>query len=293
MADALALFERAVAAAPGDRRTVDRALALFSPPLGLSVTRLTADEAALARRVRALVEVHLAAPGSNVLPEDRRSLSRRLAWIDLLVGAAPEDVAARAAASCGLVDDEGATLLRAVAAVAVRDGDLATAQTALEAAVRCAAHDAAPVAELGAVLLARGRADAAVDAFREVVRRRPDDSEATRDLAGALLAAGRAREALALFSARAQERGDDADAQLDLARAALEAGEPARAADAAARAAALAPTDAEAALVQAAAALAVGDRGAAARAFREALRRRPGDVRATEGLRALAGPGGT
>jgi tetratricopeptide (TPR) repeat protein len=289
--EALALLERAAGSAPGDPRAVERALGAFVPPLGPDGRRLPADEAARARRVGALLEAHLAAPDAPLGPEERRALQRRLVWIALLAGDALARVAAQAEERCGLVDDEGAALLRAVATVAVRERALAVAQGALEAAARCAAHDPTPVAELGAVLLARGRADAAVDVFREVVRRRPDDPEATRDLAGALLAAGRARDALALFSSRARDLADDAVAQLDLARAALEAGEPERARDAAARAAALAPSDPEAALVQAAAALALGDRGAAAHAFREALRRRPGDVRASEGLRGLEADG--
>lgn len=285
MRQGLALLRRAVLRAPGDARAPLRLAALLLP--------VELPESADAAQVANAVEVRTALEGSATAPgldiPTKRRLERTAAWARAVAGdreGAVDSLASR----CGRLDDDSALLLRKLAAELARGGRLAEAETALGHASRCAAQLVAPLSDLGAVRLARGRTAEAIETFRDVVRRLPGDADALRDLAGALLADGQTRDALALYSAVAATCPTQARCQLDLARAALEGREPARSVAAAREAMRLDLRDPAPALVLAAALLATDARPQAAEAYREALRRHPGDVRATEGLRALEAP---
>jgi len=279
---ALVLLRRAVVRAPTDARAPLRLAELLLP----AELPERPDAALLARaaEVRTAVEAAANAPGVELTTQ--RRLQRHAAWARA-VGGDRAGAVDLLATRCGRLDEDAAQLLRKLAAESARATLLADAESALTHATRCAATLIAPLAELGAVQLARGRTTQAIDTFREVVRRLPGDADALRDLAGALLADGQSRDALALYGAVTSLCPTQSRCQLDLARAALEAREPARSVSAAREALRLDARDPAPALVLAAAQLALNRRVEAAEAYRDALRRHPGDLRATEGLRAL------
>jgi tetratricopeptide (TPR) repeat protein len=281
----LALLRRAVLRAPTDARAPLRLAGLLLP--AELPERADTVTVASAEEVRSACEGAASATGIDVTTKQR--LERLAAWARAVGGDRAGAIDALAS-RCGRLDEDAALLLRKLAAELARAEQLLEAETALLHATRCAAQLIAPLSELGAVRLARGRTTEAIETFREVVRRLPGDADALRDLAGALLADGQARDALALYAAVTSTCPTRARCQLDLARAALEAQEPLRAVTAAREALRLDGRDPAPALLLAAAQLATNQRAQAAEAYREALRRHPGDVRATEGLRALDAP---
>lgn len=214
--------------------------------------------------------------------------ARRLhAWARALSGELSDGIA-RAIAAIGLQDRAGADGLRALAALAVAQEDLAAARTALEAAVRAFPQDNDILGDLGAVELAMGRPDDAAERFARILGRQPTDLAARRDLAGALVAAGRPDAALELLRAALRAHPDDADLRLETSYAALEAGAPQTAQTAAEAAIAhLEPNDPRGHVALGAALAAQRRRAPAIAAYREALRRAPNDARARRGLDAL------
>jgi len=282
-AAAISAWESAAQRAPQDPRAPLRLADVLLPP----TLDDSSDDASRtsAGAVRVALETAAAAPALDHATQ--RALLLRAAFAQAVSGD-HEGAVTALATRCGRLDAESASMLRLLAAAAIRRAELAAAEGALDHALRCAGPGEALHGDRGAVRLARGRTAEAIDDFREVVRLRPGDGDALRDLAGALLAAGRTRDALTLYEGLAARTPDDAAARLDVARAALQGRELPRAVAASREAMRLAPRDAEPALVLAAALLAQGDRTAAMRAYEEALRRNPDDRRAREGLRALA-----
>jgi len=256
-----------------------------------------ADPAAVARLALRLIPEDGACPpwlrDALVAPDDptrdeARALALGLARCDAASGSIREAVA-RATPAVGLQDGAGVSLLRQLAAQAIREGAFDAAESALRVALRSMPQDPELALDLAALLRRRGRAPQAIAVLLELVERRPDFGDARRALGLALLAAGREDEALSTLAdlARRADGDERRDALLDLSSAALEAGRRSRAHSAARDAHALGDPDGRAALGMGLALAAMGRRAEARDALEEALSKRPGDTRARGALRGL------
>jgi tetratricopeptide (TPR) repeat protein len=119
-------------------------------------------------------------------------------------------------------DAESADCARQVAALAIRDDQLAHASDALELASEALPQDAAIRAELARLWLARGRTDRALPLLAERFTLATGELAARRDLAYALAADGRPDEALSLLAPAREACQQDAGCALTAARVALE-----------------------------------------------------------------------
>jgi len=281
---AVSLLEKAARFRPTDPRAPIRLAETSLPPTAeRAMARTHLALASSARRaLSALSECRSADPATA------RDIRLARAWGRALAGEIGEAIAEIEVADFRL-DSRARDVAREISALAVRRGDLALADRAIEVATRIDPQDPTLLSDQAAIHLARGQSHQAIALFRQVLQTRPDDPSAIRDLAGALLAVGDSEAALALFVRVRSTCPNDARCHLDVALAALEAHEfeqAVREADEALRLAA--STDPNPSLVLAAAHSALGHSAETARAFREALRRDPRSARAREGLRALA-----
>ncbi|WP_236605285.1 tetratricopeptide repeat protein [Sandaracinus amylolyticus] len=288
-ARALGPLRRAIAADPSDARAPLRLAELLLPDQ--VDEQVAAPGAAMQRdasEARRVLEAWLAGAPTDPAAQRRASAMR---WWAAAIAEGHAVAIDGITRDAGLQDESAASVLRRLAALAIRRDDLEGARRALEAARRAMPQDTEVLAELAALALAQGRATEAVTLFEAVVARRPGDLDALRDVAGARMAAGDAPAAARTLESVARQLPTSGEVRLELARARLEAGDREGGITAAREALELAaPNDAEPAIVLGQALAAAGQRHEARRAFEEALRRRPGSPRATEALRALQNP---
>jgi tetratricopeptide (TPR) repeat protein len=177
--------------------------------------------------------------------------------------------------------------LRQIAALAVTRDRLDLAEQALALARQYYLQDVTLSAELGHVLLARGRGEAALRLFAERYAIEPGQLEARRDLAYALASEGRAGEALALLSADRAACERALGCALEAARIALEAGRPEDALAYAARRLESDAGDLDALFVTADAHTRTGQFDDARKSYERVLAVRPDSVRARQALEQL------
>lgn len=177
--------------------------------------------------------------------------------------------------------------LRQIAALAVTRDRLDLAERALALARQYYLQDLTLGAELGHVLLARGRGEAALRLFAERYAIEPQSVEARRDLAYALATEGRAGEALALLSADRAACERAPGCAVEAARIALEAGRPDDALAYAARRLEGDTSDLDALFITADAHTRAGRLGEARQSYERVLVVRPDSVRAQQALEQL------
>lgn len=281
---ALGLLDAAARRVPRDPRAALRHCELAVPESD-DTTRALADGAERvvrdAARCEELLVLHGDAAPEDVTPE----LAEHLAWARALQG---DRAPALARAASRRLDERDIAALRRIAVLALRDGALEEAATALVLARRVRPSDVELMSELGTVRLAQGDAGAAVTLFRSVLAARPDDLAALHDLAGACLQAGETRAAVRYLEALTVAEPAVSSRWLELALARIELGAHAQAAADARRAAELAASDDVRPLLALGDALRLSSDPAGARAaYEDAVRRDPASIRARRALEAL------
>jgi tetratricopeptide (TPR) repeat protein len=225
-------------------------------------------------------------PSQLLDPERERVLALHVALAEALLVHDDESFAwVRAAGR--LQDPLTVQCLRQIATLAVTRDRLDLAEQALTLARQYYLQDLALTAELGHVLLARGRGEAALRLFAERYAIEPSQLEARRDLAYTLASEGRAGEALALLSAARADCERALGCALEAARIALEAG---RLEDALAYAARRLEADAgdlDALFITADAHTRAGQLDRARSSYERVLALRPDSVRAQQALEQL------
>jgi tetratricopeptide (TPR) repeat protein len=217
--------------------------------------------------------------------ESEHRLGLLAGYAEALLGR-PREGLARLNVAAERQDPESARCARAVAALAVEQGQLELACDALALAAEVLPQDPSTRAELARVWLARGRSDRALPLLAERFAISTAALPARRDLAYALAADGRAAEALSLLLPAREACEADAPCALAAARIALEAD---RFDDAERFLSARLARDAQDldALYALADLHTRARRPAQARAaYQQILQLRPNDVRATQALRA-------
>jgi tetratricopeptide (TPR) repeat protein len=190
--------------------------------------------------------------------------------------------------AAGRLQDPGTVLcLRQIAALAVTRDRLDLAEQALALARQYYLQDLTLGAELGHVLLARGRGEAALRLFAERYAIEPAQLEARRDLAYALVSEGRAGEALALLSADRDACERSLGCTLEAARIALEAGRLEEALRYAEKRLERDGADLDALFITADAHTRAGRLDDARRSYERVLALRPDSVRAQQALEQL------
>lgn len=208
---------KAALATPAPDAALLLAYARLALPLAVPATREPLDQHA----AYYLARLGLAAPADDA--RVTHGLWLHAAWAAALLGRFDESLAA-VRETGALQDAETLLCLRLIAITAVRRERLDVAENALMMARQYMPQDVATMAEFGAVLLARGRAESAVSQLAERLAIAPGELAARRDLAYALSAAGRPEQALGLLrGADACER--EPGCALEAARIALEAGD--------------------------------------------------------------------
>lgn len=177
--------------------------------------------------------------------------------------------------------------LRQIAGLAVTRDRLDLAEQALAIARQYYLQDVTLGAELGHVLLARGRGEAALRLFAERYAIEPAELDARRDLAYALASEGRAGEALALLSADRDSCERSHGCALEAARIALEAGRLEEALAYAGKRIERDAADLDALFITADAHTRAGRLDDARRGYERVLAVRPDSVRAQQALEQL------
>lgn len=222
-------------------------------------------------------------------PVAQRHLLLYAAWAAALTGHYQDSLAAVREGG-RLQDDATVACLRAIALVASRRDALDVAEAALAMARQYLPQDARVMGELGAVLLARGRADAAVAPLAERLAIAPSDLGARRDLSYALAAAGRPEEGLRLLLAVRDRCERERPCTLEAARIALEAGQSGAAVTLALVRLAAAPDDLDALYLGADGHTQRGEFDAARALLERVLKLRPESARAKQALAQLPPP---
>jgi tetratricopeptide (TPR) repeat protein len=273
---------------PRDARVLARYAAL-AVPLAPEPARGPAQRVARARELLQRIARRDALPGDpRALPEPEieRAITLHTALAEALLEHDESSFALVYAA--GRQQDAGTVLcLRQIAALAVARDRLELAEQALALARQYFLQDLAVSAELGHVLLARGRGEAALRVFGERYAIEPGQLEARRDLAYALASEGRPGEALALLAADRSACERELGCALEAARIALEAGRPEEAVRYAAKRLAVDAGDLDALFVTADAQTRAGQLDEARRTYERALAVRPDSVRARTALAQL------
>jgi tetratricopeptide (TPR) repeat protein len=154
--------------------------------------------------------------------ESEHRLGLLASYAEALLGR-PREGLARLSSAAARQDPESARCARALAALAVEQGQLELACDALALAAEVLPQDASTRAELARLWLARGRSDRALPLLAERFASSTAALPARRDLAYALAADGRAGEALSLLLPARDACEADAPCALAAARIALEA----------------------------------------------------------------------